>query len=99
MLTKLERKVWTAHLLQCAKVACAVRALGLGSRQRRLNRPQWQHGGNMEAKEIKLGDGLSRIEIHGLNEAGRILVAEEIAAGPSRFEREWIRQANRWIMF
>ncbi len=26
----------------------------------------------MEAKEIKLGDGLSRIEIHGLNEAGRI---------------------------
>lgn len=26
----------------------------------------------MEAKEIKLGDGMSRIEIHGLNEARRV---------------------------
>ena len=36
-------------------------------------------------------------EAHKKNRA--ILVAEEIAAGPSRFEREWIRQANRGIMF
>lgn len=26
----------------------------------------------MEAKEIKLGDGMSRVEIHGLNEAQRV---------------------------